>query len=194
MSLQKRRILMKSFITSKLSNSLDVSGLLVKDNSFTTNQKSLQILAIEIFKVKMNIFPEIMNEIFDFSKNSVYELSCGKILSRSNIRSTHFGNESIRNIAAKIWNKIPNEIKEASSLTVFESKIKRWVPQVCPCRNSILCSYLVQFLSSCLKNRKRSPLKKFLYFCEMELSGSNIKKFLIFQETKTLKSFLYFSK
>ena len=140
----------------------------------------------------MNIFPEIMNEIFDFSKDSVYELRCGKSLPKSNICSMHFGNESIRNIAAKIWNKITNEIKEANSLTVFESKIKKWVPQVCPCRSSTLCSYLVQFLSSCLKNRKKSPLKKFLYFRKMELSGSNMKKFLIFQETKTLKSFLYF--
>ena len=38
------------------------------------------------------------------------------------------------NIAAKIWNKIPNEIKEACSLTVFKSKIKKWVPEGCPCR------------------------------------------------------------
>ena len=38
------------------------------------------------------------------------------------------------NIAAKIWNKIPNEIKEACSLTVFKSKIKKWVPEGYPCR------------------------------------------------------------
>ena len=38
------------------------------------------------------------------------------------------------NTAAKIWNKIPNEIKEACSLTVFKSKTKKWVPEGCPCR------------------------------------------------------------
>ena len=100
MSLQKRRILMKLFITSQfnccpivwmchsrsLNNKvnhiherallivskdlqLSISALLLKDNSFTIHQKNLQLLAIEIFKVKMNISPEIMNEIFDFSKN-----------------------------------------------------------------------------------------------------------------------------
>ena len=87
-SLQKRRILMKSFITSQfnycpivwtyhdrsLNNKantsmkglfivyqdfqLSFSALLVKNNSFTIHQKKLQLLAIEIFKVKMNISPE----------------------------------------------------------------------------------------------------------------------------------------
>ena len=39
------------------------SALLVKDNSFTIHQKNLQLLTIEIFKVKMNISPKIMNVI-----------------------------------------------------------------------------------------------------------------------------------
>ena len=103
-------------------------------NSFTIHQKSLQLLATEIFKVKMSISLEIMNKIFDYSKNYAYKLRCDNCLSRSNIHSTHFGIESIANIAAKIWNKIPNEIKEACSLTVFKSKIKKWVPEGCPCR------------------------------------------------------------
>ena len=100
-------------------------ALLVKDNSFTIHQKNLQLLGIEILKIKMNISPEIMNAIFDFSKNSTFELRCGNCLSRSNIHSTHFGIESLANIAAKIWNKIPKEIKEASSLTVLKSNIKK---------------------------------------------------------------------
>ena len=101
------------------------SALLLRDNSFTIHQKNLQFLTIEIFKVKMNISPEIMNDNFDFSKNYAYELRCGNWLSRSNIHSTHFGTESIANIAANIWNKVPNKIKEASSLTVFKCKIKK---------------------------------------------------------------------
>ena len=76
----------------------------------------------------MNISPEIMNKIFNFSKNSAYELRYGNYLSRSTIHSTHFGIESIANIAAKIWNKIPNKSKKQaplqSSLTVFKIKIK----------------------------------------------------------------------
>ena len=120
------------------------SALLIKDNSFTIHRKNLRLLAIEIFKVKMNISPEIMNDIFDFSKNCAYELRCGNCLSKSNIHSAHFGIESIANIAAKIWNKIPNEIKEAGSLTVFKSKIKKWVPEGCSCS---LCKTYVEQVS-----------------------------------------------
>ena len=79
---------------------------------------------MEILKVKVYISPEIMNGIFDFSKKSTYELRCGNCLSKSKIHSTHLGMEPIANIEAKIWDKIPNEIKEASSLTVIKSKIK----------------------------------------------------------------------
>ena len=111
-----------------------VSALLIKDNSLTIHKKNLKLLATEIFKIKLNISLKIMNRIFYFSKNSACELRCGNCLSRSNIHSTHFGIESIANIAPKIWNKIPNEIKEASSLSVFKSNIKLWVPQGCPCR------------------------------------------------------------
>ena len=66
-----------------------------------------------------------MNEIFDFLKNSASDLRCGNCLSRSNIYSMHLGIGSFANIAAKIWNKISNEIKEASPLTDFKSKIKK---------------------------------------------------------------------
>ena len=162
--LQKRRNLIKSFITSQfiycpigwmcytrsLTNEVNhvhertiqiiyqefqssFSTFLVKDNSFTIHQKNLQLLAVEVFKARMNISYEITNKIFDFSKNFVYELRRGKCLSRLNIHSTHFGIDSIANIAAKIWNKIRNE-KEASSYTVFKSKIKKLDLQSYPYR------------------------------------------------------------
>ena len=117
------------------------STLLVKGNLLTIRQENLQLLAIEISKVKMNIFLEIKNEIFHFLKNYAYELRCGNRLSRSNIHFTHFGIESFANIAPKIWNKMLNQIKEACFLTVFKSKIKKWVPESCPCR---LCKACVE--------------------------------------------------
>ena len=78
----------------------------------------------------MNISLEIMNKIFDFSKNCAYELRCGNCLSGSNIHSTHFGIESIANIEAKIWNEIPNKIEEACSSTIFKSNIKKGFQRV----------------------------------------------------------------
>ena len=58
--------------------------------------------------------------------------------------------------------------------------------------SSLLCSFLVQFLSLGLKNRKKPLPKKFLRFREMGLCDSNTEKFLIFQEMETLKKLLIF--
>ena len=55
---------------------------IANNNSLTIQQKTPQFLLIEIFKVKMNISPKIMNEIFYFSKNFAYELRSGNCLAR----------------------------------------------------------------------------------------------------------------
>ena len=40
--------------------------LLARDVSFKIHDRNLQKLLIEIFKVKIKLAPEIMNEVFDF--------------------------------------------------------------------------------------------------------------------------------
>ena len=100
MDLSKRRNLMKAFITSQFSycpliwmfhsrnlnnkinriheqalrlvyqNNLSFSELLNLDNSLTVQQKNLQRLVTEIYKVKNGIAPEIMKEIFELQNPS----------------------------------------------------------------------------------------------------------------------------
>ena len=53
------------------------------------------------------------------------------------------GQQTLRFLGPKIWNIIPLSIKEACSLTIFKNKIKNWVPEDCPCR---LCKDYVQGL------------------------------------------------
>ena len=95
MDLNKRRNLMKAFITSQFSycpliwmfhsrnlnnkinriheralrlvyqNNLSFSELLDLDNSVTVHLKYLQVLVTEIYKVKHGIAPEIMKDIFE---------------------------------------------------------------------------------------------------------------------------------
>lgn len=43
--------------------------LLVKDNFFRIQHRNLQELALEIFKVKINIAPEVMKDIFRIVEN-----------------------------------------------------------------------------------------------------------------------------
>ena len=132
MGINKRRILMKSYIFSQFNycplvwmchsrslnnkiNQIQERALrivyrdykssfkeLQKDKFITIHQKNLQYLAIEIYKVRMGISPKIMNEIFRFSKNSVYSLrSCIQLEKRS-INTVQFGSESTVYLGAKM--------------------------------------------------------------------------------------------
>ena len=46
----------------------------------------------------------------------------------------NYGQQSISYLAPKIWNLVPEDIKESATVTLFKAKIKRWVPDMCPCR------------------------------------------------------------
>ena len=107
--------------------------LLKRDKSVSSHIKNFQYLATEIFKVKNDLCPEIMKEIFVFHEPA-YSLRSGNHLSQSNIRTTHYGIQTISNLGAKIWNLLPGEIKNDSSLSVFKTKIKKSIPKKRPCK------------------------------------------------------------
>ena len=96
--------------------------------------KNFQHLAIELSKVKNDLFPEIMKEILVFQENKTYNLKIGNHLAQKNVQTTQYGIESISNLAAKLWNLLPREIKNSSSLSVFKNKIRKWTPEKCPCK------------------------------------------------------------
>ena len=51
------------------SHDLTFHELLAKDKSVSVHQKTLQLLATEIFKSKTGVLPELMNGIFHFWKD-----------------------------------------------------------------------------------------------------------------------------
>ena len=110
--------------------------LLKRDKSTSIHVKNLQHLATELFKVKNDLSPEIMKEIFVFQENETYNLRSGNHLARKNIQTTQSGIESVSNLGAKLWNQLPGEIKNSSSLTVFKNKIRKWTREKCPCKLS----------------------------------------------------------
>ena len=82
----------------------------------------------------MGISAKIMNEIFRFSKNYVYYLRSGIQLEKPSINTVQFGSESTDYLGAKIQELIPENIKSSKSVDIFKNKIKKWVPEICPCR------------------------------------------------------------
>ena len=104
------------------------------------HQKNLQILATEIYKVKNDLGPKIMADIFHFVEKP-YNLRNNSIIQRQANRTVYFGTESISFLAPKSWELIPSEIKSAKSLNIFKENIKSWRTDKCPCR---LCTTYVR--------------------------------------------------
>ena len=115
--------------------------LLLKDNSFRIHHRNLQKLAIEIFKVKLGIAPDIMKNVFPIIENPYDLRNKAKFKSR-NVNTVRYGIETASFVAPRIWSSIPRNCKECSSVNEFKAKIKFWYPENCPCK---LCkNYIYQ--------------------------------------------------
>ena len=172
MDLAKRKSLMKAFITTQLNycpltwmfhnrinkiqkralrlvykdNKLTFDDLLKLDNSVTIHQRNLQILTTEIFKVESSLAPEIMTEVFEIKEPHYNLRSEASHFKRENVKSTHYGIQSVRHLGPKIWNIVPQNIRESNSLNEFKSLIKFWKPDTCPCRICKNCIAQVGFI------------------------------------------------
>ena len=123
----------------------------------------MEYLATEIFKVKNGLSPKFMNEGFNFQENESYNLrSCINLVSR-NMRTAHFGTDTISSLGPMLWKLIPDKVKHASTYSVFKAKIKSWTISNCPCR---LCQKFVEdlaFVGACTSLMK-SVLMQLVFF------------------------------
>ena len=57
-----------------------------------------------------------------------YDLHRNNFLERRTVTSVRYSTESISFLAPKIWEILPNEIKDSDILQIFKAKIKKLVP------------------------------------------------------------------
>ena len=113
--------------------------LLEEDGAVTIHHCNIRFLATEMHKVSNRIASSSMSEIFGFNKGTVdnvlsnTRLAC-KFYNPVKPKTTNYGLETLRHLAPKIWNILPGEIKNVTSIQVFIMKIKTWIPINCPCR------------------------------------------------------------
>ena len=114
------------------NNSSSHEDLLEKSSSVKIHHSNLQQLAVEIHKAPNNL-SSLMSEIFT-PKNTGCNLRGGNKLNSNNIKSVSNGTGATSYLTPKIWEQVPDEIKNSSSLNIFKRKIKTWIPNSCPCR------------------------------------------------------------
>ena len=98
------------------------------------HDSNLQKLLIEIFKVKLKLASEIMNEVFD-TIVCLYSLRNELRFKSRSIRTVRYVTEIAAFVGSRIWSYMPSELKESMSLNEFRSKKKQtWKPENCPCK------------------------------------------------------------
>ena len=107
--------------------------LLALDKSFKIHHKNIQSLAIELFKIKNNLSVTIMNDIFQPRAVS-YKLRSQIDFTKPNVNSEHFGISSLRYMAAKDWDMVPNDLKKLNGIEMFKNNIRKWKPVNCHCK------------------------------------------------------------
>ena len=109
-------------------------NLLEKDNSVSIHNKNIQALAIEMFKVKNKLCPESTSNIFMERTNNHYNLRNLSHFITPQVNTVHHGTESLSYLGPKIWEILPEELKQKKSLNGFKETINLWKLNDCLCR------------------------------------------------------------
>ena len=112
---------------------LSFQELLDLDGAVTIHHKNLQKLATEMYKIKNNLSPSPMNNLFQICDNK-YNLRNKRCWEPRNVKSSIYGSETVSFRGPKTWDMLPTNIKEAKSLDEFKARVKHWVPNNCTCR------------------------------------------------------------
>ena len=115
--------------------------LLNKDSSVSIHMRNIQRLATEMFKFYKGLSPPLMGNIFRLRTRNPYNLRQPSEFSRPIVRSVYHGTESISFLGPKIWDILPEKLKNIENLALFKKEIKTWKPDKCPCR---LCKVYIE--------------------------------------------------
>ena len=81
-----------------------------------------------------------MNDIFKLSEN-MYNLRNFHIFQTENPGSLIYELDAFHYCASQLWQKVPIDIREATSIALFKYCIKTWKCEDCPCRS---CKIFIQ--------------------------------------------------
>lgn len=114
-------------------NNSTFEELLVQSRDVTIHHSNIQKLVTEVYKFSNSLGPPILNEIFK-KREMPYNLRSFREIETLYPKSVRHGTESLSYKASQIWNDVPYDLKEVSTLNQFKEKIKLWRCNDCTCR------------------------------------------------------------
>ena len=112
--------------------------MLKRNGSVCIHHRNIQLVAVEMFKVKNDLCPELRECLFNKNPNPKAGQQTFHI---PRVQSVYMGKLSLRYFGPVVWEKLlPDEYKNIETLYKFEEEIKKWLPE-CKCR---LCEVWVE--------------------------------------------------
>ncbi len=96
-------------------------------------------MATEIFKALYDSTPIYIRDIFQ-EKDKIDNLCSTVSLKQPKCDTVNYGLNSFRYKGAKIWNDLPNKIKNSITLAELKNQIKKWQGPKCLCN---MCTRLL---------------------------------------------------
>ena len=94
-----------------------------------------------MFKFCNGLSPPLMNKIFQLKAENPYNLRQVSEFSRPIVKSVYRRTESISYLGRKIWDILPEKLKNIENLEDFKKELKTWKPDNCPFR---LCKVYIE--------------------------------------------------
>ena len=86
-----------------------------------------------MYKVKNNLSPLPVQELFK-QRADRYNFRKERFWEVPRVQTVNYGTETLRYRGIKIWDIVPENIKESESLEIFKKKIKECKLSGCTCR------------------------------------------------------------
>ena len=112
------------------------------DFNICNHHTNIQALLIEVFKMKYERAPPIMESILNKRFNT-YNLRNFREFATERKRTVWYGLETLSYRYPQLWSLLLKNLKEMNSLSQFKRNIKHWICRDCPCR---LCKVCIQNL------------------------------------------------
>ena len=89
--------------------------MLEKDKSISVHSRNLQVLATEMYKVTKELFPKVFAKTFMPRNQPIYNLLHITCFKMPLVNSVYNGSESIGFLGPKVWELVPEEVKQKES-------------------------------------------------------------------------------
>ena len=107
-------------------------SLLIKSQLPSLRVRRMRTIALESFKILNKLSPAYLNDLLTV-KNHSYNFRYQKTVEVPQVRTVKHGSRSFRSTAAKIWNSLPQHLRDISSFGVFKNQINAWSGGSCSC-------------------------------------------------------------